>query len=103
MGRATMTSPRASTDIDLLAPALVAEPNTALNALRETAAVVWSDRLGAWLVTRYDEVRAGFKAPQLSSDRITPVYARRLAREGGERHRNVYEVLSRFIVFTDPP
>jgi cytochrome P450 len=98
-----MTSPRASTDIDLLAPALVAEPNTALNALRETAAVVWSDRLGAWLVTRYDEVRAGFKAPQLSSDRITPVYARRLAREGGERHRNVYEVLSRFIVFTDPP
>lgn len=93
----------AATGIDLLAPALVADPYAALNDLREHASVAWSERLGAWLVTRYEDVRAGFRDPRMSADRITPVYERRLARPDGERHRAVFEILSRFVVFNDPP
>ena len=39
--------------------------------LRVNAPVFWSERLGAWLLTRYDDVQAAFRDPRLiSGDRM---------------------------------
>ena len=37
------------------------------------------ERLGAWLVLRYDDVRAAFRDSRLSADRVSPYFQRRRA------------------------
>ena len=45
----------------LVSPAFVRDPYPALAHLRETDPVHWSDSIGGWLLTRYDDVVTGFK------------------------------------------
>lgn len=88
---------------DFISPQAVRDPYPAFDELREAAPVFWSDTLRAWVVTRYAEVRAAYRNGALASDRISPVYERRLARSENADHRRVFEVLAKFLVFTDPP
>jgi cytochrome P450 len=88
---------------DFLAPSEIANPYPSLRQLQEQTAVFWSERLRAWVVTRYADVRAAFRNPALNSDRVGPVYKRRLARDNNTVDRDVHDVLSKFLVFTDPP
>jgi cytochrome P450 len=97
-----MTS-QLSTAPDLTAASVMTDPYPAYNWLREHDPVHWSTELGAWVLSRYTDVRVGFRDAALSSDRVSPVYARREQRDGDVSHRNVQEILSRWIVFTDPP
>ncbi len=90
--------------IDLLSPELVADPYPALARLRAEAPVCWSERHGAWLVTRFDDVSAGFRDPRLSSDRVGSFLpdrpsARREAAEDDPTAR----ILSNWMEFKDPP
>jgi cytochrome P450 len=48
------------------------DPVPALRQLQEKDPVHWSPRYGAWLVTRYDDVRAGLADPRLSTRRLFP-------------------------------
>ena len=88
---------------ELLADHAVADPYSHLAALRETAPLYRDERLGAWLVLRYDDVRDAFRDPRLSADRVSPYFERRRADGADQRERATREVLTRWIVFTDPP
>jgi cytochrome P450 len=88
---------------DLLRPEVVADPYGFFGALREREPVYWNETLGAWVLTRYDDVMGAFRDPRLSADRISPYYERKLKGPNGEVHRFTYETLSRWMVFVDPP
>ena len=88
---------------ELLADHAVADPYSYLAGLREAAPLYRDERLGAWLVLRYDDVRAAFRDSRLSADRVSPFFERRRAQGCSERGRATFEVLTRWIVFSDPP
>ena len=88
---------------ELLADHAVADPYSHFAGLREAAPLHRDERLGAWLVLRYDDVRTAFRDQRLSADRVTPYFERCRARGGVHRERTTFEVLTRWIVFTDPP
>ena len=88
---------------EMLTDHAVADPYSYFTGLREAASVHRDERLGAWLVLRYDDVRAAFRDSRLSSDRVSPYFERRRARGDTGREHATYEVLTRWIVFTDPP
>lgn len=86
--------------LDLLSPDAVRDPYPLFAALHAEAPVQWNERYGAWMVLGYREVLDGFRNRALSSDRILPA-------DGGQRLpprlRAALEVLSRWLVFKDPP
>ncbi|MEQ9639731.1 MAG: cytochrome P450 [Alphaproteobacteria bacterium] len=87
---------------DPRAPEVIRDPYPVLHELMRDEPVHWSARLGGWCVTRYDDVRQGFRDPRLSADRIRPF----VAQAGGpdaEPIRWLGEVLTRWAVFNDPP
>ena len=88
---------------ELLADHAVADPYSYLAGLREVAPLYRDERLGAWLVLRYDDVRAAFRDSRLSADRVSPYFERRRMQDVTQRERATFEVLTRWIVFTDPP
>ena len=88
---------------ELLADHAVADPYSHFAGLREAAPLHRDERLGAWLVLRYDDVRAAFRDPRLSADRVSPYFERRRSHGVAERERATFDVLTRWIVFTDPP
>ncbi len=83
-------------------PAFVTDPYPVLRRLQETAPVFWSERMGAWLVTRHADVRAAFRDPRLSSDRIRPFVAQ-LQPAMKELVLPLGENLALWSVFNDPP
>ena len=88
---------------EMLADHAVTDPYSYFAGLRETAPLHRDECLGAWLVLRYDDVRAAFRDSRLSSDRVSPYFERRRARGDTGREATTHEVLTRWIVFTDPP
>src|SRR5262245_36204291 len=88
-------------ELDLLEPGVVADPHPAFARLREKDPVHWSKRHRAWVLTRYDDVCACFRDLRLSSDRASPLARREEA--GAGRDDPVVSVLSRWMVFRDPP
>jgi cytochrome P450 len=83
-------------------PAFVADPYPVLRRLQETAPVFRSERMGAWVVTRHADVRAAFRNPRLSSDRIRPFVAQ-LQPALKELVLPLGENLALWSVFNDPP
>ncbi|MFE3993970.1 cytochrome P450 [Streptomyces goshikiensis] len=78
---------------------LVADPHPAYARLREAAPVrriEGPDGLPAWLVTRYDDVRAALADPRLSLDK-------RNAAEGGYRGLHLPPALDANLLNMDPP
>lgn len=56
-------------DYDPRRPEIIADPYPAFAALRARDPVHWSDALGGWVLTRYDDVKAALTDPRLSADR----------------------------------
>lgn len=88
-------------DLDLLAPDVVMNPHPAFARLREQDPVHWSERHRAWVLTRYDDVSAAFRDLRLSSDRASPLA--HASASGADGKDPVVSVLSRWMVFRDPP
>jgi cytochrome P450 len=88
-------------ELNLLAPEVVADPHPTFARLREKDPVHWSERHRAWVLTRYDDVNAFFRDPRLSSDRASPLA--RPDEDGVGGDDPVVSVLSRWMVFQDPP
>jgi cytochrome P450 len=83
-------------------PAYLADPYPVLARLREHDPVHWSEALGAWIVTRYAEVREALRDPRLSSDRVRPFFEAQPA--GARAGLSALESnVSRWAVFLDPP
>ena len=86
---------------DLFLPEVVADPHPLLARLRREDPVHWSERHRAWILTRYDDVLAGFKEPRFSAERVK--------RSSGDADEPpgavdpVADVLANWMVFKDPP
>src|SRR5262249_34784109 len=59
----------------LTSPAFLEDPYPVYRRMRQEDPVYWSEGLGAWVLTRYDDVLASFRNPALSADRAE-VFAR---------------------------
>lgn len=98
--------PPASTplgDVDLLSQESFADPYAFFGALREHDPVHYNAAHKSWVITRYEDVAAGFLDRRLSSDRVQAVYEHKLTDEERRARRPTYEVLSDWMVFKDPP
>ena len=84
------------------APAFVADPFPVFRRLREEDPVHWSPRLKAWILTRYDDVRAVCLDKEISSDRLRPFFAT-LPGPEAERISQIIRYLTHWMVFRDPP
>ncbi len=88
---------------DLMAPEVILDPHSYYRQLRETDPVHWSERWGGWILTRYaDVVQVLRDSKRFSSDRMAYL-ARELSQADQERLSPIFKVLSRWIVFRDPP
>jgi len=83
-------------------PEVIADPYPVYRRLREEDPVHWSERLGAWIVTRYGDVQLLLQDRRLSADRITPFLAR-LPDEVRAPLDDVGRILGAFMLFNDPP
>ncbi len=87
---------------DLFLPEVVADPHPLLARLRIEDPVHWSERHRAWLLTRYDDVLAGFKEPRFSAERVK----RSSSADSDDPPDGidpVAAVLANWMVFKDPP
>jgi cytochrome P450 len=85
---------------DLLSAEAVADPYAAFGALREHEPVHYNAAHRSWIITRYEDVAAGFLDRRLSSDRVASIYASKLS---DAQRAATFSVLSDWMVFKDPP
>ncbi len=89
-------------DIDLTAPEALADPFPLYRQLREHDPVYWSERFGAWLITRHDGVVRCLRDPRLSAARAGAMFARMPA-EVQDRTRTLRAAFSHWMLMMDPP
>ena len=69
----------------VLTPEYFADLYPYFHRLRAEAPVYWSERLRAWVLTRYDDVQAGLNDPRLNSGERIGAIVNRLP--AGERRK----------------
>ena len=88
---------------DLMSPAVVHDPHSYYHQLRDADPVHWNDRWGGWVITRYeDAIKVPRNADAFSADRMG-FLERELSDEDRETITPIFDVLSSWMVFTDPP
>jgi len=99
-----MQSENANTSIvyDPGDPATMADPFAIYDQLREHDPVHWSPALNAWVITRYEDVRAVLTGPDMTVDRLTPFYEKLPPKEA-ETLREIVHYLNLWLAFQDPP
>jgi cytochrome P450 len=83
-------------------PAFLAEPFPLYRRMRDDDPAHWSPRLKAWVLTRYDDVKAVCLDERMSSDRLRPFFASLPGTEA-QRIAEIIRYLSLWMVFRDPP
>jgi hypothetical protein len=83
-------------------PEVLADPFPLYSRMRDEDPVHWCAPLKAWVVTRYDDVRAICLDPAMSSDRLRPFFAKLPSAEAG-RIAELIRYLTLWMVFRDPP
>jgi hypothetical protein len=87
----------------LFAPETRDDPYPVLARLRDEAPLYYTEgQAGAWIVTRYADVAAGFRDPRLSASRAEAL-ARRLPPEAREWLSPVITNLGHWVLLRDPP
>ena len=82
-------------------PGVLADPFPLYRRLQDEEPAHWSPDLRAWVLTRYEDVRAAcLDLKGLSSDRLTPFFA---ASPEASRMAALQACLTRWMVFRDPP
>lgn len=82
----------------------IADPAPTYHEMLQTdQGVHYSDTLRAWFITRHDDVAAALRDPRLSSDRVGTHYDLRMSAEEQASYEQLFGVLRRWLVFTDPP
>ena len=88
---------------NLMAREVIHDPHHYYQQLRDADPVHWNDRWGGWVVTRYDDVvRILRDADSFSADRMG-FLERELSEEEREPITPIFDVLSSWMVFADPP
>lgn len=83
-------------------PAILADPFPLYRRLRDEAPAHWSPALKAWVLTRYEDVKAVCLDATMSSDRLRPFFAALPSAEA-QRIGELIRVLTLWMVFRDPP
>lgn len=78
------------------------DPVPALQELQDASPVHWSPRYGAWLITRYDDVRAGLADPRLSPQRVFP-NPKNVDAEFGRIYADYRKFMDLWVLVRDPP
>ena len=81
---------------------VIADPFPSYQLLRAEDPVHWSDVLGGWVLTRYDDVKSALLDRRFSADRITP-FAKHLSADSHAAIADLLQGLGDWAVFTDPP
>lgn len=84
------------------APEFLRDPFPLLRRMRDSDPVHWSPRLKAWVLTRYDDVKAVCLDRGMSSDRLRPFFATLPGLEAA-RIGEIIRYLTHWMVFRDPP
>jgi cytochrome P450 len=87
----------------LLSPELISDPYPYFAELRSTEPVHWNERHRAWFLSRYADVVAAFRSPDLTADRITLVYDKQAASRKEELQRTFDLIRSKWFGYMDPP
>lgn len=88
---------------DLMTVDVITDPHAYYRRLREYEPIHWNERWGGWVLTRYSDVVQVLRdSKNFSSDRMA-FLARELSAEEQLRLKPIFDVLSRWIVFRDPP
>ncbi len=90
-------------DRDLLSPEYLADPYSYYRALRESEPIAWSERLNAWVLTRYAEVVDALRDPRLVSGQRVKVYAEMLPPATRDEMRPLLDHVGLWIGNLDPP
>lgn len=99
-----MTSPDTVVEsVSLVGDQIARDPFPHFADLLEHDPVHWSEVQKAWLISRYDDVVPAFRDPSLTSDRMGPYFASRVAEEDRERFARMFDILGRWLVFLEPP
>ncbi|MDA1099762.1 MAG: cytochrome P450 [Proteobacteria bacterium] len=80
----------------------LADPVPLLQRLQDEDHIHWSGEAGAWLITRYDDVRAGFLDRRLGVTRPMPA-PERFEEEFREVYRAYRNSLETWMVMSEPP
>lgn len=103
----TVTAERPATPdwvaTDFLTPAFFADPYPFYDRLLAEAPVVWSEQIGAWLVSPFDEVGVGLSDLRLSSGARIPTLATTLSPAARERNAEAIACMARMMSFRDAP
>ncbi len=100
-----MTGPdmsRPTTSLDLLDPAVVADPHRPLARLRDEHPIVWNERHRAWMILGHPELVDAFADPRLSTERMSG-FLDRLPPERRDAVRAGVELLDGWMLFHEPP
>jgi len=82
-------------------PGTLADPFPLYRRMQDEDPAHWSAQLRAWVLTRYEDVKAAcLDLTGLSSDRLTPFFA---ASPEASRMAALQACLTRWMVFRDPP
>jgi cytochrome P450 len=98
-----MTGDSMAGDFDVGADWHVAAPYPFLARLREQAPVFRSEHLGAYVLTRYADVRAAYGDPRRFSSKGSLTISRSLTRQTREKLGEHGSFLSSFVANVDPP
>ncbi len=96
-------SPTAPEPMALFTPAMLPDPYPTYRHLRETDPVHWHPPLGAWVLTRYDDVDAALRDGRLSSTLGDVIPTGAGGAGGWEALRALYTFVANSLVFSDPP
>lgn len=88
---------------DLMSADAIADPYGYFGALRASDPVHWNSKWGGWIVTRYDDSLAAMRDPRLKADTVTPYFENKLTDRERTKWHPLFDVLSSWIVFMDPP
>ncbi|MEA3192033.1 MAG: hypothetical protein QOD26_366 [Betaproteobacteria bacterium] len=81
-------------------PGVLADPFPLYRRMQDEEPAHWSQALRAWVLTRYDDVKAACLDLTLSSDRLSPFFK---ASPEASRMAALQACLTRWMVFRDPP
>ncbi len=98
-------NPAADAELDpfrLQSPETLANPYPVYARLRQEAPVYFSAAYNGWLITRYDQVAAGFRDPRLSAKRSS-AFVTKLPEEVRQRLEPSRRNLASWALLLDPP
>ncbi|HUQ26663.1 MAG TPA: cytochrome P450 [Burkholderiales bacterium] len=81
-------------------PGVIADPFPLYRRMQDEEPAHWSPALRAWVLTRYEDVKAACLDLTLSSDRLSPFFK---ASPEANRMAALQACLTRWMVFRDPP